>query len=90
MRDIVSALLGFKEKLLLSSEQSRTMHSSLGSWMDESVERLAQFLQILLSSGLLAMKQGTVLYYIRRCFAMSKLITSKDIATWVIQCTLRV
>ena len=73
MRDIVSALLGFKEKLSLSSEQSRTVHSSLGSWMDESVERLAQFLQILLSSGLLAMKQGTVLY-IRRCFAMSKLI----------------
>ena len=60
MRDIVSALLGFKEKLLSSSEQSRTVHSSLGSWMDESVERLAQFLQILLSTGLLAMKQGTV------------------------------
>ena len=59
VRDIVSALLGFKEKLSSSSEQSRTVLSSLGSWMDESVERLAQFLQILLSTRLLSIKQGT-------------------------------
>ena len=59
VRDIVSALLGFKEKLSSSSEQSRTVLSSLGSLMDESVERLAQFLQILLSTRLLSIKQGT-------------------------------
>lgn len=58
MRDIISALLGIKEKLSSSSEQSRALLSSLDSWMDESVERLAQFLQILLSTGLLSMKQG--------------------------------
>ena len=58
VRDIVSALLGFKEKLTSSSEQSRSVTLSLSSWMDESVERLAQFLQILLSTGLLSMKQG--------------------------------
>lgn len=57
--DVVSALVGFKEKLSSSSEQSKAVLSSLGSWMDESVERLAQFLQSLLSTGLLSMKQGT-------------------------------
>jgi hypothetical protein len=66
MRDIVSALLGFKEKLSLSSEPSRAVPSSLrGSWMDESVERFAQFLQILLSTGLLSMKQG--MYTVHVC-----------------------
>ena len=58
MRDVVAALLGFKEKLLSSNEHSRAVLSSLGSWLEESVERLAQFLQILLSTGLLSMKQG--------------------------------
>ena len=58
MRGVVSLLLGFKEKLASSSENSRTVMSSLESWLDESIERLAQFLQILLSTGLLSVKQG--------------------------------
>ena len=58
MRDIVSALTGFKQKLS-SLELPRTATSSIGSLLEESVERLAQFVQILLFTGLLSMKQGT-------------------------------
>ena len=58
MKDVVSALLGFREKLS-SLEQARGVSPSLlGSWMEESVERLAQFTQILLSAGLVSMKYG--------------------------------
>ena len=57
MKSVLSALLGFKQKVS-ATEHSRAVLSSLGSWMEESVERLAQFLQILLSTGLLSMKQG--------------------------------
>ena len=57
VRTIVSTLVSYREKVS-SGELSRAATSSLGCWMDESVERLAQFLQILLSTGLLSMKQG--------------------------------
>lgn len=61
MRDVVSALMGFKQKLS-SLELSRTASSSIGSSLEESVERLAQFVQILLFTGLLSMKQGIYAY----------------------------
>lgn len=61
MRTVVSTLLSYKQKLL-SVELSRTVMSSLVSWTEESVERLAQFLQILLSTSLLSMKHGGCAY----------------------------
>ena len=67
IRDVVSALTGFKQKLL-SLELSRMAMSTIESWLEESVERLAQFLQILLFTGLLSMKQGMSLCMLTDCF----------------------
>ena len=59
--NIVSALTGFREKLS-TMDHSKGVATSLGSGMEESVERFAQFLQILLSTGLLSMSYGESTY----------------------------
>lgn len=60
LKSVASVLIDLKQKLL-KSELTKSAVSAVTSWMEESVERLAQYLQVLLSTGLLSIKQGITL-----------------------------